>query len=95
MSEVVGEKMVKVCVEVQSGTARFRVGVQAQRASVGCLAPRWSEIPAYRDQSGVSHRARGLLRLRAIGHGGNGRPRAGPRKGRLRVRSSKKIRERR
>jgi hypothetical protein len=36
-----------------------------------------------------------VLRLRAIGHGGNGRPRAGPRKGRLRVSSSKMIRERR
>ena len=25
------QKMVKVCVEVRSGTARFRVGVQAER----------------------------------------------------------------
>jgi hypothetical protein len=30
MSGVVGQKLVRVCVEVQSDTARFRVGVQAE-----------------------------------------------------------------
>jgi hypothetical protein len=30
MSGVVRQKMVRVCVEVRSGTARFRVGVQAE-----------------------------------------------------------------
>jgi hypothetical protein len=30
MSEMAGQKMVKVSVEVRNGAARFRVGVQAQ-----------------------------------------------------------------
>jgi hypothetical protein len=43
MSKVVREKMVRVCVEVQSGTARFRVGVQAEgiRRALSLLGARY------------------------------------------------------
>ena len=43
MSEVVAQKLVKVCVEVQSGMARFRVGVQAEsiRRALGLVGARY------------------------------------------------------
>jgi hypothetical protein len=43
MTKVVGEKMVRVCVEVQSGTARFRVEVQAEgiRRALSLLGARY------------------------------------------------------
>ena len=43
MSAVVAQKMVKICVEVQSGTAHFRVGVQAEgiRRALSLLGARY------------------------------------------------------
>ena len=45
MSEAVGRKLVKVSVEVRSGTARFRVGVWAQsmRKAIGLVGAKYPQ----------------------------------------------------